>query len=485
MTLQFKTTPDAKTKNTILPYFQDEVDYKHIKVICGVDVSDDFDGKKRSSLLLYSKDGNHKYHLVGLGKAEKQKNQAADVFRHHVYKKSDSFPKTVAVDLRHLSSEVAYDAARGIRLSAYLPNDLKSDKTANKSNLDKLRIQIIHSDKAAKALATEGLHTAESQMAVMHLVNSPANVKTPKYIAAYAKKSGKQNGFKVSVMNKTQLKKEGLHALLAVGQGSVNEPVFIKMEYKPASKKNSKRPQLGLVGKGITFDTGGISIKGATNMHYMKSDMGGAGAVIGAIELAAKLKLDIHLVALVPSAENAVDANSILPGDVINSYSGKTIEIIDTDAEGRLILSDGLHYVQKHYDPEVVIDLATLTGSVVRTLGYAAAGLFTANEELSAQIQKAGKSTQEKVWPLPIWDDYDHDLHSDVADIKNFSGRPVAGAISAAKFLEFFIKDHPKWAHLDIAGVAFGNSDYTKMKSASGYGVRLLIQFMKQLIAEK
>ena len=161
---------------------------------------------------------------------------------------------------------------------------------------------------------------------------------------------------------------------MAVGQGSQFPPVLIKLEYKPEGL-DSNRPQLGLVGKGITFDTGGLSIKPSSNMHYMKSDMGGAAAVLGAVELAAKLKLNVHIVGIVPSAENAVDAHSIRPGDVINSYSGKTIEIIDTDAEGRLILADGLAYIKKNYDPEVIIDLATLTGSSVRTFGYAAAAL--------------------------------------------------------------------------------------------------------------
>ena len=214
-------------------------------------------------------------------------------------------------------------------------------------------------------------------------------------------------------------------------------------------------------------------------MHYMKSDMGGAAAVLGTMEACAKLQLPVHLVGIVPSTDNCVDAKSVKPGDVINSYSGKTIEIIDTDAEGRLILADGLAYLNKNYQPEVMIDLATLTGSSVRALGYQAGALFSNNQKLSDQLFQTGMSTGERLWPLPLWEEYRSDMDSDVADIANFSGKPIAGAITAAKFLEFFTKQHPAWAHLDIAGVAFGNSGLSKHKSATGYGIRLLISFLE------
>ena len=216
-------------------------------------------------------------------------------------------------------------------------------------------------------------------------------------------------------------------------------------------------------------------------MHFMKSDMGGAAAVLGNMEAVAKLKLPVHLVGIVPSTDNSVDALAIKPSDVINSYSGKTIEIIDTDAEGRLILADGLAYMIKHFQPEILIDLATLTGSAVRTFGYHAAALFSKDDDLSAAIQKAGAKSGERVWPLPLWDVYREDLKSDVADIRNYSGRPLAGAIGAAKFLEFFTNDHPKWAHLDIAGVAFNDAEFTTMKSASAYGIRLLTTYLYSL----
>jgi leucyl aminopeptidase len=242
---------------------------------------------------------------------------------------------------------------------------------------------------------------------------------------------------------------------------------------------------LGLVGKGVTFDTGGLSIKKATNMHYMKSDMGGAAAVLGAMELVARLKLRMNIDAVIPVAENSVDAKSIRPGDVIGSYAGKSIEVIDTDAEGRLILADGLSYIQQQSDPEMLVDLATLTGSCVATLGYHAAGLFSNNDPLADQLTIAGELSGARVWRLPIWESYADELQSDVADIKNLSGQPVAGAITAAKFLEAFVREKQQWAHLDIAGVAFGSTDHAKMKSATGYGVRLLLEFIKSLILTK
>ena len=485
MTIKFKTSPSTRSKTIILPYFEDDIDFSFIKELTGVDVKGDFTAAFKENALLYQLKNKSKVFLLGLGKKSKESNKLQEAFRHLSFNRSKNWSKSITIDLRHHPLQMAYYCTLGIRLAAYLPNDLKSNKLKNNEYINDRSFQIIHSNQSIKAFANEGVYTAETQIAIMHLVNSPANIKTPEYLAAYAKKSGKANGFSVKILKEKELKKQGLHAILAVGRGSANSSVLIQMEYKPANRKSSKKPQLGLVGKGITFDTGGISIKGASNMHYMKSDMGGAAAVIGAIELAAKLKLDIHIVALVPAAENAVDANSIRPGDVIKSYSGKTIEIIDTDAEGRLVLADGLNYIQKNFQPEVVLDLATLTGSIVRTLGYTAAGLFTTNQVLSNELQTVGSETNERVWPFPMWEDYNSDIASDVADVRNFSGKAVAGAISAAKFLEYFIPEHTAWAHLDIAGVAFGDSDYTKMKSASGYGVRLLVAYMKKLIQLK
>ena len=216
----------------------------------------------------------------------------------------------------------------------------------------------------------------------------------------------------------------------------------------------------------------------------MKSDMGGAAAVLGTVEVAAKLKLPIHLIGIVPATENSMDSRSTKPGDVITSYSGKTIEIIDTDAEGRVILADGLGYMVRHYQPDVLIDLATLTGSVIAALGVHAAGMFTQNDELASQLTQAADQTGERLWRLPLWDVYKEDIKSDVADVKNFSGKPLAGSISAAKFLEVFTENHPAWAHLDIAGMAFADTEFGSQKNATGFGIRLLIAYLRALVEE-
>ena len=328
--------------------------------------------------------------------------------------------------------------------------------------------------KGIEAAAQKAHKIADTQMRIFDLVNAPANKKRPEVLAAWTEASGKEFGFDVEVLGKTQLQSLGLHALLAVNQGSAHPPCLIIASYRhPDAKKT-----VALVGKGVTFDTGGLSIKPSANMNLMKSDMGGAGAVLGAVEAAARLQLPIHIVGIVPATENSVDANSMMPSDVISSYSGKTIEIIDTDAEGRLVLADGLSYAIKHYQPDVLIDLATLTGATVRTLGYAAGGLFSNSEMLAKDLIQAGESCGERLWRFPLWDVYKDEIKSDVADVRNLGIRPVAGAIAAAKFLEVFVENHPNWAHLDIAGVAFNDSEFSSQKSATAYGVRLLLEYL-------
>lgn len=332
----------------------------------------------------------------------------------------------------------------------------------------------------AEAAARKGQAMAETQLRIFDLVNAPSNHKLPADLADWVRTSGEQFGYTVQVMEKEEIRATGLHALLAVNQGSADPPVFIIMEYKPARSEVETLRKVGLVGKGVTFDTGGLSIKPAASMPYMKSDMGGAAAVLGTMEMAAKLQLPVHLIGIVPATDNSVDALAVKPSDVINSYSGKTIEIIDTDAEGRLILADGLSYMVQNYQPDILIDLATLTGSAVRTLGYHAAALFSNDHDLAAQFDQLGEQTGERVWRLPLWKIYGDDLKSDVADIRNLSTRPMSGAIAAAKFLEFFTHDHPRWLHLDIAGVAFGDSEFSAQKSATAYGVRLLTEYLQQ-----
>ena len=326
---------------------------------------------------------------------------------------------------------------------------------------------------------SKALKIASSQLEILRLVDLPPNIITPKYLANWAAETGIKYGFDVEVLDFEASEKAGLGSFLAVGKGSQNEPQFVIMNYVPENSTDNTK-HVGLVGKGITFDTGGLNIKTAA-MVQMKCDMAGGAAVFGTMQLIADLKLPVKVTAIVPCAENAVDAKSFMPSDVIRSYSGHSIEIIDTDAEGRLVLADGLSYLIKNYNPEYIVDIATLTGSCVGTFGYECAGLFTNNENLSKKIQESGDAIGERLWQLPLWDCYKEDIESDIADVKNYSGKPVAGAISAAKFLEFFTEEHKTWAHIDIAGVAFGDGEFAKSKHATAYGVHLLTKFIENL----
>ncbi|MEM9258380.1 MAG: leucyl aminopeptidase family protein, partial [Bacteroidota bacterium] len=244
---------------------------------------------------------------------------------------------------------------------------------------------------------------AETQLRIMALVDAPANIKRPQYLAEWALNSGKEYNYKVEVFDEARCKAEGFGALLGVNRGSEDPARFIIMEYKGTDAPTDQGPT-AIIGKGITFDTGGLSIKPSTNMHLMKSDMGGAAATLGALEAAARLQLPVHLVGIVPSTDNSVDAMSIKPSDVLTGHSGKTIEIIDTDAEGRLVMSDGLSYANERFKPKTLIDIATLTGSAVRTFGYECGAVISKNEELVASFREAGDACGERVWPLPPWD---------------------------------------------------------------------------------
>ncbi|GAB2791894.1 hypothetical protein GCM10027275_40930 [Rhabdobacter roseus] len=402
------------------------------------------------------------------------------VLRLLFHKRKDRWPSRLTLDARALSAEQLGAALNGILLGGYNVQLYKSDPKpvstffGERGELFVWTSEVLPEGQRA---VDKARHTAEVQARVMDLMNAPGNKKPPRVLAEWALESGRQHKYRVTVLDQAALKAMGMHALLSVSRGSAEPPVMILTEHTPESYQKT----VVLVGKGVTFDTGGISIKPSANMHLMKSDMGGAAAVLGTVELAARLQLPVRVVGVIPATENCVDGDSTKPGDVIDSYAGKTIEVIDTDAEGRLILADGLSYGAQTYQPDVLIDLATLTGSVVQTLGYAAAGLFTANDDLAAQLRQAAERTGEKLWPLPLWDDYKEEIASDIADVRNYHGKPLAGAIVAAKFLEVFTNEHPTWAHLDIAGVAFGDTEFTPNRAGTAFGVRLLTDFLENL----
>ena len=315
----------------------------------------------------------------------------------------------------------------------------------------------------------EGRAIAEGMKLARDLGNLPGNLCTPTYLAEQATEIGKQYGLKITVLEKDDMQKLGMGALLSVARGSRQPPKLIVLEYHGGKEGE---PPVALVGKGLTFDAGGISIKPAANMDEMKYDMCGGASVLGAVQAAAELKLPLNIVGIIPSSENLPDGDANKPGDIVTSMSGQTVEVLNTDAEGRLILSDALTYAER-YKPAVVIDIATLTGACVIALGAHASGLLANNDQLAREILGAGKYTHDRAWQLPLWDEYQKQLDSNFADMANIGGRE-AGTITGACFLARYAKNF-KWAHLDIAGTAWKTG---KEKGATGRPVPLLVQFL-------
>ncbi|MCH8941960.1 MAG: leucyl aminopeptidase [Bacteroidetes bacterium] len=367
--------------------------------------------------------------------------------------------------------------AEGFVLGSYNFDKYMSDKKTKR----KLNI-IFNSDNLSllrKALnnaryVTEGVNFTKD------LQNEPGNTLTPSEFAKRISSKFKGTSGKGTVMNEREMKKRKMGGLLAVGMGSINPPRFIVMRYNGLKGKASKTKPIAIVGKGITFDSGGISIKPASGMGEMKADMSGAGVVAGLLLAAERAKLPVNLIGIIASAENMLSGSSMRPGDIVITSSGKSIEVDNTDAEGRMILADALHYASKE-KPQMIIDLATLTGACVVALGELAAGMFTKDEILKDNLYTSGLKTYDRVWPMPLWDDYNYLIKSDVADVKNVGGR-WGGSITAAKFLEMFVDKNIPWVHLDIAGTATPNdfNNYTK-KFMTGFGVRLLFDFISNV----
>lgn len=308
------------------------------------------------------------------------------------------------------------------------------------------------------------------------LVNEPANILYPATLAAEAKKLSKL-GIKVEVLGEAEMKKLGMGALLGVGQGSVRESQLVVMQYNGGKK--SDKP-LALVGKGVCFDTGGISIKPAGGMEEMKWDMAGSAAVIGTMHALAARKAKVNVVGVVGLVENMPDGNAQRPGDVVTSMSGQTIEVLNTDAEGRLVLADAVWYTQGRFKPKAIVDLATLTGAIIISLGSHRAGLFCNDDTLAKHLEKSGEATGERLWRMPLGDEYDAMINCDIADMKNISDGREAGSTTAAQFIQRFTNNIP-WAHLDIAGVAWGKKNTAiTPKGAVGWGVRLLNHWISE-----
>ena len=365
----------------------------------------------------------------------------------------------------------------GLFLGNYSFDKYKKDKKSEKPL--EVYFYADESKKLNSAIA-KSVNLMESVNFTKDLQNEPSNALVPSVLAERISQALKAAKLKVKIFDEKEIKKRKMGGVLAVGSGSNNPPRFIVLEYNGSTKKN-KSKRVALVGKGVTFDSGGISIKPSSNMGEMKADMSGAAVVAGTILAAAKTKLPVNLLGVIPSVENMPSGKSFKPGDIVTTASGKSIEIIDTDAEGRVILSDALDYASKE-KPDVIIDLATLTGACVVALGEFVGGLFTKDDKLAEALYNAGQQTFDRLWRLPLWDDFNYMISTDVADVKNLGSR-WGGAITAAKFLENFVDKKIPWAHLDIAGPAIANdfNNYTK-KYMTGFGVRLLFEYLENVV---
>jgi len=463
----------------------DAIDKAANGVIQQIWEKNDFEGKLHQTAILYPRGdvGIRRVILVGLGKqgdfsADKLRSAGAKAGQAARSLKVKSLAMTLEADKLGLSWETATEASvEGIILGLYQYTDFKTLDRESIKEVELLQVFIMDNENMSlvKAAAERTETICRAVYFVRNLVSAPANEMTPGIMAREALAIAKgHKKIKTTVLEAADMKRLGMNALLGVARGSDEPPKLIIMEYQGAGKGH---PPVVLVGKALTFDSGGISLKPAEKMDEMKADMAGGAAVIGAVCAAADLQLPVNVVALIPATENLPGGKAVKPGDILKSMSGKTIEVLNTDAEGRLILADALTYAGR-FKPAAIIDIATLTGACVVALGDHVMGMMGTDENLKNRIKKASEQTGELLWELPLWENY-HDLvKSDIADYKNSAGRP-GGAITAAAFLSKFVGSYP-WVHLDIAGPAWLTKDQAyNPKGASGAGVRLFVQLLR------
>jgi leucyl aminopeptidase len=417
--------------------------------------------------------------LVGLGKLSGLDEKGLEVLgaqlvqRLHALGESEaSLQIELAKGAKVKPGEVAAHLAFGGRMRSYT---FDKYRTRNLDEYKKhlVKLTLVTADLAAARKAYAGLQAlGDGVFLARDLVNEPPNILYPAEFARRARTVLSKLGVKVEVLGEAEMKRQGFGALLGVGQGSERESQLVVMQWNGSRKKDAP---LAFVGKGVCFDTGGISLKPGSAMMGMKGDMGGAAAVTGAMLALASRKARVNAVGVIGLVENMPDGGAIRPDDVLTSLSGQMIEVLNTDAEGRLVLADCLTYVQRRFKPKLIVDLATLTGAIVQTLGYEHAGVFSNDEKLVRQLQSAGRYTGERVWQLPLDPAYDKMIKSKIADVKNIGGAN-SGSITAAQFLKRFIEDDTVWAHLDIAGVAWQDGEQKVMIPSwgTGWGVRLL-----------
>ncbi len=446
----------------------------------------DFEGKKDQSLTVMALAGTKldEVMIVGLGKAGDVTELEMQRLGGRIYagtKQAKKGSVTVAVDAiteaKMSAAEMAVEIAFGATLRSYRFDKYKTkQKPADKPKIKTLTIQCAGFAKARKKYA--GLaKVAEGVFLTRDLVSEPGNVIYPESLAKQAKTLEKL-GVKVQILGESQMKKLGMGALLGVGQGSARESKLVVMQWLGGPKGRGKAAQpLAFVGKGVTFDTGGISLKPREGLDILKIDMAGSGVVIGLMKALAGRKAKVNAVGVIGCVENMPGGNAQRPGDIVTSMSGQTIEVIDTDAEGRLVLADALYYAQTRFKPKLMVNLATLTGAIMVALAHHHAGLFSNNDQLADRLTKASNEVDERLWRMPLSKDYDKMIDSKVADMKNLAGR-LGGAITAAQFLQRHVGKTP-WAHIDISGVWTETDKPTVPEGATGYGVRLLDRLVR------
>ncbi|HEU5262711.1 MAG TPA: leucyl aminopeptidase [Gemmatimonadales bacterium] len=471
----------ALTEASTLPPSLAELDRTSGGVLSRAVTSGDFKGKRDETVLLYPGGGRaQRILLVGMGKSgavtrSNIRRAAAVGAKRARTLGTRQFAFAVAPEARNgvTANDLGQVIVEGAAQGAWGFTELKATPEDPKPEVES--VVIVCDPKEAKDVATGqkiGDGVAAGHRLTRYLQMLPGNVCTPSYLAERAKQLATAYGFGLSVFDRAALEKEGMGALLAVAQGSQQEPRFIVIEYRGAGDA----APVVLVGKGVTFDSGGISIKPAQNMEDMKFDMSGAAAVLGTFEVLGRLTPKLNVTGLIPSTENLPSGTAVKPGDVVKSHFGKTIEIINTDAEGRLILCDALSYARR-FKPAAVLDAATLTGAVVVALGHVAIGVMGNDDALLAEVREAGERAGERCWPLPLWEEYRDLLKSEIADVKNSGGRG-AGSIAGGWFLREFVDGFP-WVHLDIAGTAYTEGDGPhQTKGPTAIGVRLFTEFI-------
>lgn len=455
-----------------------------------------FLGKPNQTLLLNSRGGmkSDNVLLAGVGKAgevteehlRQASGTAAKMAENARFKKisyylpDGALEKVLTRDRKKSSDDTARAVAEGSYLALYHFDHYKSDaKDDPPSRIEEVILLGDSRSSISRLLqaSERAAMVADGVCLTRDLILQPSNTLTPSFFADTAGKVAAKHKIACKILREADMKKLGMGSLLGVSKGSHEPPAFIILEYKGGKKNDAP---VVIVGKAVTFDTGGISLKPPANMDEMKKDMSGGAVTLGTLQVAASLKLPINVVGLIPATENMPGGSAIKPGDILKSMSGKTIEVLNTDAEGRLILADALSYAAR-FKPRAVVDLATLTGAVIMALGHFAAGVLGTDDELIGDLKAAGALTGERLWELPLWDEHDKETKSDIADLKNIASAGVgAGTTMGAAFLKPFAGEQP-WAHIDIAGTSWSGKDKSYIpKGASGFGVRLLIQFLEQ-----